>query len=144
MTMFCRGVRGATTIENDTAEEIIIATGELLQLIVHVNDIDMDDVASAIFTTTIDVNAAFPALAARKMGWGNVPLICAHEMTVPNSLQKCIRILLHWNTTKLAKDIQHIYIKGAKNLRPDLAELQQLPDLPLPTSLLDEFQPDKK
>ena len=140
MTMFCRGVRGATTIENDTSEEIIIATGELLQMMVYVNDIDMEDVASAIFTTTVDINAAFPALAARKMGWGNVPLICAHEMTVPNSLQKCIRILLHWNTPKTAEEVQHIYIKGAKNLRPDLAELQKLPDLPTPASLLDDLQ----
>ena len=143
MTMFCRGVRGATTIENDTSEEIIIATGELLQMMVYVNDIDMEDVASAIFTTTVDINAAFPALAARKMGWGNVPLICAHEMTVPNSLQKCIRILLHWNTPKTAEEVQHIYIKGAKNLRPDLSELQQLPDLPTPASLLDDLQINK-
>lgn len=143
MTTTCRGVRGATTIEQDTPEAILLATAELLQLMVHVNDIDKADVASAIFTTTPDVNSQFPALAARKMGWLDVPLMCAHEMTVPNSLQKCIRILLHWNTTKAASDIQHIYIKGAKGLRPDLTELQQLPDLPPPLSLLDDLPLDK-
>lgn len=143
MTTTCRGVRGATTIEQDTPEEILLATAELLQLMVHLNDIDKADVASAIFTTTPDVNAQFPALAARKMGWLDVPLMCAHEMAVPNSLQKCIRILLHWNTTKSATEIQHIYTRGAKGLRPDLTELQQLPDLPPLPSLLDDLPLDK-
>lgn len=144
MTILCRGIRGATTVENNSPEEILLATAELLQLMIYVNEIDKVDVASAIFTTTIDINAQFPALAARKMGWADVPLMCAHEMTVPNSLQKCIRILLHWNTAKKADDIQHIYIKGAKSLRPDLTELQQLPDLPPLSSILDDLSLDKK
>lgn len=130
MSIVCRGVRGATTIENDTREELLIATAELLYHMIQANGIEPDDVASAIFTTTPDVNAEFPALAARKLGWRDVALMCAHEMGVPHGLKKCVRILVHWNTSKSASEIQHIYIKGAKNLRPDLSMLEDLPDLP--------------
>ncbi|HEX9923777.1 MAG TPA: chorismate mutase [Anaerolineae bacterium] len=129
MTVVCRGVRGATTIEQDTPEEIITATGELLEYMIRANQIDPADVGSAIFTTTPDIVSEYPALAARKLGWVDVPLICGHEMAVPHGLKKCIRILLHWNTTKGAKEIQHIYIKEAKNLRPDISALQKLPEL---------------
>jgi chorismate mutase len=87
------------------------------------NGIRPEDVASAIFTTTTDLNAEFPALAARQLGWTNVALMCFHELDVPGSLRKCIRILIHWNTDKPAHEIQHVYIKGAANLRPDLSEL---------------------
>ena len=126
MTVVCRGVRGATTIKNDTPEEILAATSELLQLIVEVNQLNADDIASVIFTTTTDIISEYPALAARKMGWVDTALICGHEMAVPHGLKKCIRILIHWNTAKSAKEVQHIYLKGAKNLRPDLAALQKL------------------
>ena len=129
MTVVCRGVRGATTIEQDTPEEIITATGELLEYMIRANQIDPADVGSAIFTTTPDIVSEYPALAARKLGWVDVPLICGHEMAVPHGLKKCIRILLHWITTKGAKEIQHIYIKEAKNLRPDISALQKLPEL---------------
>ena len=127
MTLVCRGVRGATTIENDTPEEILQATSELLHQIIMANDINQDDVASVYFTTTPDVVSEFPALAARKLGWTDVALICGHEMAVPHALKRCIRILLHWNTTRSAQEIQHVYIKGAKNLRPDINELKNLP-----------------
>jgi chorismate mutase len=126
MTVVCRGVRGATTIENDTREEVLAATEELLLLIIEVNGIQPDDVASVIFTTTPDVVSEYPALAARKLGWVDAALLCGHEMAVPHGLKKCIRILIHWNTTKIAKEIQHVYIKGATNLRPDLKTLQKL------------------
>lgn len=121
--MHCRGVRGATTVENNDREEILQATRELLALMIRQNGIDRQEVASAIFTTTPDVDAEFPALAARQMGWGEVPLLCGHEMTVPGSLPMCIRILMHWNTDKLQDEIQHIYTRGAEKLRPDLLDV---------------------
>ena len=116
--MYCRGIRGATTVETNTAEEILEATKELLVMMVEANDVKVEDVASAIFTTTTDLNADFPAKAARVMlGWKDAALSCYHELDVPGSLRKCIRILLLINTAKRADEINHIYIKGAKNLR---------------------------
>ncbi len=115
--MWCRGVRGATTVEKNAREDILVATRELLQQIIDANDIHSEDIASIIFTTTPDLNAEFPALAARQMGLTEVALICGHEMNVPGSVQRCLRILLHVNTEKSAKDIVHVYTKGARNLR---------------------------
>lgn len=126
MTVVCRGVRGATTIKNDTPEEVLAATTELLQLIIEANHLEANDVASAIFTTTPDIVSEYPALAARKMGWVDTALMCGHEMAVPHGLKKCIRILIHWNTATSAKNVRHIYIKGAKNLRPDIVTAQKL------------------
>ena len=119
--MYCRGIRGATTIEQNSREEILAATTELLHLLIHKNELRAEDVASAIFTVTADLNAEFPALAARHLGWTEVALICTQEIPVPNSLGKCIRILLHVNTTRSAAEMQHVYIRGAVNLRPNLA-----------------------
>lgn len=127
MTTVCRGVRGAITIEEDTREQVLNATRELLQAMIDANGIEADDVASAIFTTTPDVNAEFPALAARKLGWSDTPLLCGHEMNVPHGLKRCIRILLHWNTTRSAREIQHVYLKEAVSLRPDLQAVDGLP-----------------
>ena len=121
MTVVCRGVRGATTVENDAREEILAATEELLQLMIEANHIQADDVASVIFTTTPDLASEYPALAARRLGWLDTALLCGHEMRVPHGLQKCIRILIHWNTAKGVKEIQHIYIREAVKLRPDKA-----------------------
>ena len=103
--MWMRGVRGATTAEANTREAILTATSELLQLMIEANQIAPDDVASAIFTTTIDLNADYPALAARALGWHDVALLCMHEMNVPHGLKMCIRILLHWNTAVPAQDV---------------------------------------
>ncbi len=116
-----RGVRGATTAEANTREAILAATRELLCLLIEENKIQPDDVASAIFTTTLDLNADYPALAARALGWQDVALMCMHEMEVPHGLRQCIRILLHWNTEIAAREVKHVYIKGAVNLRPDRA-----------------------
>jgi chorismate mutase len=121
--MACRGVRGATTIETNTPEAILRGTLELLALMIRQNDIRQDDVASVIFTTTPDLDAEFPALAARQLGWLNVALMCWHELSVPGSLGHCIRILIHWNTEKAADEIVHVYIKDAARLRPDLSKL---------------------
>lgn len=119
----CRGVRGATTVDTNSRDAILKATRQLLALIIRRNNIDSSDVASAIFTVTRDVNAEFPALAARQMGWLDVPLLCGYEVEVPGSLNLCVRILLHWNTTKAQKEIHHVYIHDAIALRPDLSKL---------------------
>lgn len=119
----CRGVRGATTIEENTSAAILKGTRELLALLIRYNDMKPEDIASAIFTTTPDLNAEYPALAARQLNWMDVALICGHEMNVPDALSKCIRILIHWNTDKTSDEIQHVFIKGASKLRPDKADL---------------------
>ncbi len=117
--MYCRGIRGATTVKENTAEAILAATRELLELIVGANDLKVEDVASAIFTTTPDLTAAFPAKAAREMGWRDVALLDAQEIPVPGSLERCIRVLIHWNTERSAAEIWHVYLRGAQTLRPD-------------------------
>ncbi len=119
--MACRGIRGATTAESNTVESILDASGELLRMMIDANDIRPEDVASAIFTTTTDLDAAFPAAAARQLGWGEVALLCSTEIDVPGSLRSCIRILILHNTDKCAGDIVHVYIKGASDLRADLS-----------------------
>ncbi len=121
--MMIRGVRGATTVEADTRDEILTATRQLLALMIRVNEIKSEDVASALFSVTADLNAEFPALAARQLGWLEVPMLCTHELSVPGSLPKCIRILVHWNTEKTQSQIQHVYIREAVRLRPDLCKL---------------------
>src|SRR5512147_2601887 len=105
--MPCRGVRGATTVELNTSEAILRGTLELLALMIRQNGIRQEDVASVIFTTSPDLNAEFPALAARQLGWLNVALMCFHELDVPGALPRCIRVLLHWNTEKPAEEIIH-------------------------------------
>ena len=115
----CRGVRGATTASANTPEAILEATSDLLQRLVAANNIDLEDIASVWFTTTPDLNAEYPALAARHLGWHDTALMCSHEIAVPHGLKSCIRILIHWNTTRSLTEIQHVYIRGAVNLRPD-------------------------
>ena len=117
----CRGVRGATTVEENTREAILSATRELLVQMAAANDIHPDDMTSVFFTTTPDLTAEYPAAAARQFGWRAVAMMCGHEMAVPDGLERCIRVLLHWNTDKAVADIRHIYIRGAERLRPDWA-----------------------
>lgn len=121
--MMCRGVRGATTVAADDRDEILQATRQLLALMIRSNEIDTADLASATFTVTKDLSAEFPALAARQLGWIEVPLLCGYEITVERSLPRCIRVLLHWNTTKNQSEIQHFYLHDAVKLRPDLSKL---------------------
>lgn len=128
----CRGVRGATTVENDDRELVLKATRELLGLMIRLNEIETTDVASAIFTTTPDIISVFPATAARQLGWLDVPLMCSHEISVPGSLGHCVRILLHWNTDKPQQAIKHVYLHEARTLRPDknlVLSAQDLEDL---------------
>ena len=122
-TMYCRGVRGATTVDKNDRDEILQATRQLLALMIRVNDIQKEDVAFATFTVTRDLDQEFPALAARQLGWIDVPLLCSYEISVPGSLGLCVRVLIQWNTPKQQSEIRHIYTKGAQKLRPDLCDL---------------------
>jgi chorismate mutase len=117
-----RGLRGATTADANTRSAIVSATSELLAELVSRNDLDLDDVAAAFFTTTQDLNAAFPATAVRKIGWTHTALLCGHEMAVPGSLPGCIRILILVNTDKAPQDLVNVYLRGAVNLRSDSTE----------------------
>jgi len=119
--MWCRGIRGATTVDNNTVDDILRESKELLQEMIDANGIKPEDVACAMFTTTSDLNAAFPATAARQLGWTDLPLLCYKEIDVPGSLQRCLRIMILYNTEKSADDIVHVYIKGASDLRSDLS-----------------------
>ncbi len=114
-----QGIRGATTVETNEARALLAATRELLEQITAVNGLHSDDVLCAFFTATADLDAAYPAQAAREMGWVNVPLLCAQEMRVKGSLPRCLRVLLFARTSQ---DIHHVYLKGARALRPDWAE----------------------
>lgn len=123
-TLMVRGIRGATTVPENSREAILEAAAELLSEITRLNSTEHDHVASIIFTTTPDLNAEFPAVAARQLGWTDVALECMHEMNVPGSLQRCLRILMHVNTTRSPKELVHVYLRGARALRPDLAAAQ--------------------
>ena len=117
-----RAVRGATTINENTAEEINSATIELLKDLTKQNDISEDDIVSIIFSVTSDINAAFPATAARQMGWTRVAMMCTYEIDVPGSLRKCIRVMMHIETEKKNSELKYVYLREAKRLRPDIAE----------------------
>jgi chorismate mutase len=119
-----RGIRGATTVELNEAVAIVDATEELLHELIHLNEIDPEEVAFAYFTTTPDLDAEFPALAARRLGWVDVPLLCGHDMNVrqpnPRGVARCIRVLLLYNTAKRQKEMQHVYLRGARAIQEDL------------------------
>jgi len=123
--MAVRGVRGATTVESDDPVLIRAAARELMEEILRRNQItDFDDVISAVFTTTDDLVSTFPAEAARAMGMNQVPLLCAQEIPVTGSMPFCIRVLLHINSERTPKEIEHVYLRNAQNLRPDLKSAQ--------------------
>lgn len=121
LTTKVRGVRGATTVTANTPEALYDATRELLTRLVEANGIAIDDIGSVLFSATADLNAAFPAAAARQLGWNDVPLLCFHEMDVPEALPLCLRVLIHWNTDRAPAEVRHLYLRGARALRPDLA-----------------------
>jgi chorismate mutase len=117
-----RGVRGATTVGKNAADEIVSRTQELLARMVVENGIRPEDVASAFFTATDDLDAEFPAVAVRSLeGWNDVPLLCAREIPVPGSLGRCVRILLHWNADVRSEEVRHVFLRGARELRPQWA-----------------------
>jgi chorismate mutase len=115
-----RGIRGATTVDEDTAQAILEATEELVREIVAANALVPQDIGSALFTVTPDLRAEFPAAAARRMGWTMVPLLNFTEIGVPGRLQRCIRVLVHVNTTRTQNEMVHVYLREAVALRPDL------------------------
>ena len=112
-----RGIRGATTADNNSKEAIVEATKEMLAELIEANDVVPDDVAAAIFSTTRDLNAEFPAVAARLMGWNYVALMCGHEMAVPDAQTQCIRVMVLVNTEKSPQELSNVYLRGAANLR---------------------------
>jgi chorismate mutase len=122
--MSCRGIRGAISVEGNAKVSITTATRRLLERIVDANNLAIEDVASVVFTATPDLDAAYPARAAREMGWVNVPLLCMQEMAVTDSLPRCVRVLVHWNTDLSPDQIRHVYLGQARTLRPDLIEEQ--------------------
>lgn len=118
-----RGLRGATTIESDKQELVWDETARLVREVVAANNVAVDDIASIIISTTPDITSAFPARSVRLMeGWQYVPVMCMHEMDVPNALPLCIRVLIHANVEVAQKDVQHLYLNDAVKLRPDLAQ----------------------
>ena len=115
--MALRGIRGATSVTLNTKEEVISATRELLTALVKANGLSVDEIASVLFSTTRDLNAEFPAVAARELGWNGTPLLCMQEIDVPGSLSNCIRILIHYNTEKTQNEMKHVYLREAVHLR---------------------------
>ncbi len=122
-----RGIRGATTVPEDTADAILSATEELVRELVSANDLKPEDIASALFTVTPDLRAEFPAAAARRIGWTMVPLLNFTEIGVPGRLEKCIRVLLHVNTERSQNEMVHVYLREAVALRPDLVSRSTSP-----------------
>lgn len=123
--MSLRAIRGAITVDNNDPQVILTATRQMLEVILERNpQLSVTDLVSAIFTLTPDLNAVFPAQAAREMGWTQVPLMCAQEIPVPGALPLCIRVLLHCNTNLPASEIRHVYLGKAVSLRPDLLQAE--------------------
>jgi len=116
--MATRGIRGATTVERNDREQILAATRELLEVLVRLNGLRPDDVAYVWFTVTGDLDAEFPAFAARDIGWTEVPLMCGREIPVPGAIAGCIRVLIDWNTAKTQREVRHAFLHRAKELRP--------------------------
>ncbi len=117
-----RAIRGATTVKNNTREEILDATSELVQEIMERNGITRENIISIIFSVTSDLDAAFPATAARQMGFDRIAMLSTYEMDVPDSLRKCIRVLMHIQTDKKNDELAYVYLKEARKLRPDIIQ----------------------
>jgi chorismate mutase len=116
--MATRGIRGATTVERNDRDEILTATREMLEVIVRLNGLRPEDIAYAWFTVTPDLDAEFPAFAARELGWTEVPLMCGREIPVLGAMPRCIRVLIDWNTSKSQREVRHAFLHRAKELRP--------------------------
>ena len=131
-----RGIRGATTATGNEAGAIVEATSELLEELVSRNDIRTEEIAFAYFTTTRDLDAEFPALAARRLGWLDVPLLCGHDMEVqqpnPRGVSLCIRIVILYNTDRAQSEMRHAYLRGAEAIKQDLDQMRQTQDAMAP------------
>jgi chorismate mutase len=125
----CRGIRGATSVTENSREAILAATRELLGLLIARNAVEIGEITSVFFTLTPDLDAVHPALAARELGWHEVALLCAQEIPVPGSLPRIIRVLLHVNTELTQTQIRHVYLRDAVALRPSRADVA-VPALP--------------
>lgn len=119
--MKIRGIRGAITVDADNPQDIVEATKRLLRAMIEQNEIDLDDIASVLFSLTPDLRTVFPALGAREMGWVHVPMLHFTEIDVPGALPRVIRVLMHVNTARTQANVEHVYLDGARVLRPDLA-----------------------
>ena len=132
--MAVRGIRGAITASENTAAAIVEATEEMLRELIARNAIDPQEVAFAYFTTTPDLDAEFPALAARRLGWVDVPLLCGHDMNVelpnPRGVAKCVRVVLLYNTDRPQKDMRHAYLRGASAIKADLDTMRSSLEVP--------------
>lgn len=126
--MMMRGVRGAISVTQDDTDQVLEATRRLLLTLVDQNSMNSKDIASVWLTTTPDIVCCFPAIAARQIGWVDVPLICAHEMNVENAMPLVVRVMVHWNTTKAQKEIHHIYLGETVKLRPDKVHVPAISD----------------
>ncbi len=122
MTSVVRALRGATTIESDTADGVRERTIELLEQMIDRNGVDHEDIISVLFTATDDIHSMFPASAARDIGFGDIPLICARELDITGATPFCIRVLMHLTTTRSRSELRHVYLEGASGLRDDLPE----------------------
>jgi chorismate mutase len=122
VTSAVRALRGATTVDADTAEQVADRTIALLDALLERNDAHHDDLISILFTATDDIHSTFPATAARKTGLGDVPLICARELDIVGSMPRCIRVLMHLNTERTRGELHHVYLEGTRSLRDDLPE----------------------
>ena len=122
MTLAVRALRGATTIDTDTADEVRARTIALLEQMLERNGVEHDDIISVLFTATDDIHSMFPASAARDIGFGDLPLICARQLDITDATPRCIRVLLHPTTTRSRSELRHVYLEGASGLRDDLPE----------------------
>ncbi len=140
--MAVRGIRGANSVAANTRESILAATRQLLRAICQANPgLHPDDMVSVFFTLTPDLNAAYPALAARQLGWLQVPLLSATEIAVPDAMPRVVRVLIHWNTDRTQAAIRHVYLGAAARLRPDLARGGPLPPNESAISPCQEVEP---
>lgn len=119
-----RALRGAITVDRNDRDSIVTATGELLEAMLARNGVDGDDLVSMIFTATPDLDAEFPAIAARRLGLAHVPLLCSVELDVRGAMPRCVRVLMHLYTERGAGELQHVYLRDARELRADLADEQ--------------------
>lgn len=128
--MSVRAVRGATQLEQDTREQMLGRVTELVQQVMDANGLEVDDFISVIFTATSDLHAEFPAYAARRLGFGEIPLICARELEIAGSMPRVVRLMAHVETELPRSEVTHVYLHGAAALRSDLTRVRSVPDAP--------------